>query len=115
MCGRYRTSNEVIFYNTMKRDIHRENNTIYSILERDKMQITIRNDKYETILRLHTDEKQNLTIETVPSRRKAKISEVYRDGDDICYQIDVSVPEEIVQQISNDVLLNELRRRMVTW
>lgn len=77
------------------------------------MQISIRNDKYETILQLHTDENQNLTIQTVPSRRKARISEVYKDGKDMCYQIDINIPEELVEQISNDALLNELRRRMV--
>ena len=73
------------------------------------MEISIRNDRCETILLLHSDENEKLTIQTVPSRRKAYVSEKYKDS----YQVTVNIAEELVEQISNDALLNELRRRMV--
>lgn len=78
------------------------------------MQISIRNDRYETILLLHIDENEKLIVETVPSRRKAYVSEKYRDGNgEMCYKVTINIAEELVEQISNDALLNELRRRMV--
>nr|WP_297935691.1 hypothetical protein [uncultured Lachnoclostridium sp.] len=78
------------------------------------MEISIRNDRCETILLLHSDENEKLTIQTVPSRRKAYVSEKYKDSDgEMCYQVTVNIAEELVEQISNDALLNELRRRMV--
>ena len=78
------------------------------------MQISIRNDRCETILLLQSDENEKLTIQTVPSRRKAYISKKYKDSDgEMCYQVTVNIAEEFVEQISNDALLNELRRRMV--
>lgn len=42
------------------------------------------------------------------------ISDVYTDQDgELCYTVETCFKEEIVEQLSNDDLLNELKKRMV--
>lgn len=55
-----------------------------------------------------------LTIFQVPSKRTSWISDVYTDQDgELCYTVETCFKEEIVEQLSNDDLLNELKKRMV--
>ena len=79
------------------------------------MNITVRNDRYETILKPHCEKNGTLTIESVPSERKAYMIEIFADNNgEVTYKVEVSMPEEIIEQISTDDLLREVRRRMVT-
>lgn len=78
------------------------------------MNIVIRNDRYETILKLHCEKNGSLTIEPVPSKRKAYMSDIFADNNgEVTYKVEVSMPEEVIEQISTDDLLREIRRRMV--
>lgn len=78
------------------------------------MNIVIRNDRYETILKLHCEKNGTLTIEPVPSERKAYMIDIFVDSNgEVTYKIELSMPEEAIEQISTDDLLREVRRRMV--
>lgn len=78
------------------------------------MNIVIRNDRYETILKLHCEKNGTLTIEPVPSGKKAYMIDIFADSNgEVTYKIEVSMPEEIIEQISTDDLLREVRKRMV--
>ena len=79
------------------------------------MNIIIRNDRYETILKLHCEKNGTLTIEPVTSERKAYMIDIFADNNgEVTYKIELSMTEEILEQISTDDLLREVRRRMVT-
>lgn len=79
------------------------------------MNIVIRNDRYETILKLYCEKNDTLTIKPVPSEREAYMIDIFADSNgEVTYKVEVSMPEEIIEQISTDDLLREVRRRMVT-
>lgn len=79
------------------------------------MNIVIRNDRYETILKLHYEKNGTLTIKPVPSEREVYMIDIFADSNgEVTYKVEVSMPEEIIEQISTDDLLREVRRRMVT-
>lgn len=79
------------------------------------MNIVIRNDRYETILKLHCEKNGTLTIKPVPSERKAYMIDIFADSNgEVTYKIEVSMPEEIIEQISTDDLLREVRKRMAS-
>ena len=43
------------------------------------------------------------------------MSDIFADSNgEVTYKVEVSIPEEIIEQISTDDLLREVRRRMVT-
>lgn len=77
------------------------------------MKIKIKNDRNEVIELLQAKDSE-LTIFQVPSKRTSWISDVYTDQDgELCYTVETCFKEEIVEQLSNDDLLNELKKRMV--
>lgn len=77
------------------------------------MKIKIKNDRNEVIALLQAKDSE-LTIFQVPSERTSWISDVYTDQDgELCYTVETCFKEEIVEQLSNDDLLNELKKRMV--
>lgn len=77
------------------------------------MKIKIKNDRNEVIALLQAKD-SGLTIFQVPSKRTSWISDVYTDQDgELCYTVETCFKEEIVEQLSNDDLLNELKKRMV--
>ena len=77
------------------------------------MKIKIKNDRNEVIALLQAKDSE-LTIFQVPSKRTAWISDVYTDQDgELCYTVETCFKEEIVEQLSNDDLLNELKKRIV--
>jgi hypothetical protein len=77
------------------------------------MKIKIKNDRNEVIALLQAKDSE-LTIFQVPSKRTSWISDVYTDQDgELCYTVETCFKEEIVEQLSNDDLLNELKKRMV--
>ena len=83
------------------------------IFRKDFMKIKIKNDRNEVIALLQAKDSE-LTIFQVPSKRTSWISDVYPDQDgELCYTVETCFKEEIVQQLSNDDLLNELKKRMV--
>ena len=77
------------------------------------MKIKIKNDRNEVIALLQAKDSE-LTIFQVPSKRTSWINDVYTDQDgELCYTVETCFKEEIVEQLSNDDLLNELKKRMV--
>lgn len=77
------------------------------------MKIKIKNDRNEVIALLQAKDSE-LTIFQVPSKRTSWISDVYTDQDgELCYTVETCFKEEIVEQLSNDDLLSELKKRMV--
>ena len=44
------------------------------------MNIVIRNDRYETILKLHCEKNGTLTIKPVPSEREAYMIDIFTDS-----------------------------------
>ena len=75
------------------------------------MKIKIKNDRNEVIALLQAKDSE-LTIFQVPSKRTSWISDVYTDQDgELCYTVETCFKEEIVEQLSNDDLLNELKLR----
>lgn len=59
-------------------------------------------------------ENGSLTIEPVPSKRKAYMSDIFADSNgEFTYKVEVSMPEEVIELISTDDLLREVRRRMI--
>ena len=81
--------------------------------ERGNMYIEVKNERNETILYLHV-KNNKVDIVNIISKRKSWVSDIWEDSNqEICYEIITKVPEELVEQISNDALLDELRSRMV--
>lgn len=77
------------------------------------MKIKIKSDRNKVIVLLQAKDSE-LTIFQVPSKRTSWISDVYTDQDgELCYTVETCFKEEIVEQLSNDDLLNELKKRMV--
>lgn len=77
------------------------------------MYIEVKNERNETILSLHI-KNNKVDIVNVISKIKSWVSNVWEDSNqEICYEIITKVPEELVEQISNDALLDELRSRMM--
>ena len=77
------------------------------------MKIKIKSDRNDVIVLLQAKDSE-LTIFQVPSKRTSWISDVYTDQDgELCYTVETCFKEEIVEQLSNDDLLNELKKRMV--
>lgn len=77
------------------------------------MKIKIKSDRNEVIVLLQAKDSE-LTIFQVPSKRTSWISDVYTDQDgELCDTVETCFKEEIVEQLSNDDLLNELKKRMV--
>lgn len=77
------------------------------------MKIKIKNDRNEVIALLQAKDSE-LTIFQVPSKRTSWIGDVYTDQDgELCYTVETCFKEEIVEQLSNDDLLSELKKRMV--
>lgn len=77
------------------------------------MKIKIKSDRNEVIVLLQAKDSE-LIIFQVPSKRTSWISDVYTDQDgELCYTVETCFKEEIVEQLSNDDLLNELKKRMV--
>lgn len=78
-----------------------------------KMYIEVKNERNETILYLHV-KNNKVDIVNIISKRKSWVNNIWEDSNqEICYEIITKVPEELVEQISNDALLDELRSRMV--
>lgn len=78
------------------------------------MYIEVKNERNETILYLHV-KNNKVDIVNIISKRKSWVNNIWEDSNqEICYEIITEVPEELVEQISNDALLDELRSRMVT-
>lgn len=79
-----------------------------------KMYIEVKNERNETILYLHV-KNNKVDIVNIISKRKSWVNNIWENSNqEICYEIITEVPEELVEQISNDALLDELRSRMVT-
>ena len=77
------------------------------------MKINIKSDRNEVITSLQVQECE-LTIFKVPSKRTSWISNVYTDQEgELCYTVETCFKEEIIEQLSNEDLLNELKKRMV--
>lgn len=81
------------------------------------MKIKIKSDRNEVITSLQVKDCE-LTIFQVPSKRtswiRLWISNVYTDQDgELCYTAETCFKEKIIEQLSNEDLLNELKRRMV--
>ena len=77
------------------------------------MKINIKSDRNEVITSLQVQERE-LTIFQVPSKRTSWISNVYTDHDgELCYAVETCFKEKIIEQLSNEDLLNELKKRMV--
>ena len=81
------------------------------------MKIKIKIDRNEVITSLQVKDCE-LTIFQVPSKRtswiRSWISNVYTDQDgELCYTVETCFKEKIIEQLSNENLLNELKRRMV--
>lgn len=77
------------------------------------MYIEVKNERNETILYLHI-KNNKVDIVNVVSKRNSWVSDIWEDSNqEVCYEIITKVPEELVEQISNDALLDELRSRMV--
>lgn len=77
------------------------------------MYIEVKNERNETILYLHV-KNNKVDIVNIISKRKSWVNNIWEDSNqEICYEIITKVPEELVEQISNDALLDELRSRMV--
>lgn len=82
--------------------------------ELGKMYIEVKNERNETILYLHV-KNNKVDIVNIISKRKSWVNNIWENSNqEICYEIITEVPEELVEQISNDALLDELRSRMVT-
>lgn len=78
------------------------------------MYIEVKNERNETILYLHV-KNNKVDIVNIISKRKSWVNNIWENSNqEICYEIITEVPEELVEQISNDALLDELRSRMVT-
>lgn len=78
------------------------------------MYIEVKNEQNETILYLHV-KNNKVDIVNIISKRKSWVNNIWENSNqEICYEIITEVPEELVEQISNDALLDELRSRMVT-
>lgn len=76
------------------------------------MYIEVKNERNETLLALRINNNQ-IDIIDILSKRKSWVSNVWEDfSQELCYEITTKVPEELVEQISNDTLLDELRSRM---
>ena len=77
------------------------------------MTINIKSDRNDVITSLQAKDCE-LTIFQVPSKRTSWISNVYTDKNgELCYTVETCFKEEIVEQLSNNDLLNELKKRMV--
>ena len=77
------------------------------------MKINIKSDRNDVITSLQVKDCE-LTIFQVPSKRTSWIGNVSTDQDgELCYTDETCFKEAIIEQLSNDDLLNELRKRMV--
>lgn len=77
------------------------------------MYIEVKNERNEIILCLHV-KNNKVDIVNIISKRKSWVNNIWEySNQEICYEIITKVPEELVEQISNDVLLDELRSRMM--
>lgn len=77
------------------------------------MKIKIKNDRNELITSLQA-KNSRLKIFQVPSNRTSWISDICTEQNgELCYTVKTCFKEEIIEQLSNDDLLNELKRRMV--